>query len=231
MYYQLLYLNDENEVTINEFETRTYDFSTEFAIVLFDNSKKPFAFIELEYSIIDKALGHTITLNEVISTLKDFGFDKLTSNKSAKKLREEVEKRTDICYVNNRTKEVRDYYNPIKDSTVPRSVYNLKIIDLKTKEELLFIENCLFNMENPPYRIIANGIKDYTIDYCETKEYEEECKLEQEKIQRQKQEEIKLKEQERIRAEATQLVREEETKRIEELIEMKIKELQKQESV
>lgn len=227
MYFQVLYLKDETY--IDKYGIEQYKYYNEFAIVLCDKAKKPFAFVELNYSQFESALGVNVGLRETVSELINLGFTKLATTKSAKKLIAEVEKNTDICYKSIRTDEMRDYYNPKKETIVARKVYNLEIIDLKTNEKLLFLENFYFNMENPSYRIIADGIKNYTMNYYDTKEYEEVCRLEEEEEQRQLQEEKKLAEQERRRQEAIALVREEEEKRQEELVNIKIKELEEQE--
>jgi hypothetical protein len=231
MYYQLLYLKDENEYTINEFGTKNYEFGTEFAIVLFDKFKKPFAFIGLEYTEFDKALGYNLTLTEVINKLQNYGFIKYSSNKSAKMLRKEVKGRTDISYWSVDTGEKCDFYHATKDVIYNRRVYDLKIIDNKTRKTFLVIENYDFNDSNPSLRIIANGIMKYTINYRNTKEYEEDCRIKEEELQRRLQEEERIKQQERLKAEAIALVQEQEAKRIEELIQMKIKELENQEVI
>jgi hypothetical protein len=230
MYYQLLYLNDENRVTIDEYETINYDFNTEFAIALFDKSKKPFAFIELEHTEFDKILGDEITLSSVINALLEYGFSKYASNKSASKLRKEVMQRTNISFREINTGERCDFYHKAKGTVYSKMIYDLKVIDLNTKEEIFVIKNFPFNNENLSYKTIANGIMQYTQDYSNTKEYEEECRIKEEELQRQLQEEERAREQERLRAEAIKMVQEQETKRIEELIDLKIKELEKQET-
>lgn len=231
MYYQLIYLTDENEATYGDFGTTYFDFGTEFAIVLYDSAKKPFAFIGLEYKEFDRSMGQDLTLTEVIYDLCKLGFKKYASHKSAKKLREEVNKRRDISHYTVDTGKQCDFYNYAKDTIFNRRVYDLKIIDNKTREVLFTVENYDFNNDKPSYKIIAKGIKKYTISYYDTKEYEEDCKLREEKLQRQLEEEEKAREQERIRAEAEALVRAEEKKRIEELIQSKIKELENQERI
>ncbi|MFL0248379.1 hypothetical protein [Candidatus Clostridium stratigraminis] len=232
MYYQLFYLKDENKVTIiDEYGTKQYDFGTEFAIVLFDNEKKPFSFIGLAYTEYNIGLGCDTTLTEVIKILQRYGFNKYASNKSAKKLREEVTRREDISYKNLDTGEQRDFYNRAKDTVYNRRVYDLAIIDNKTREELVVFKNYDFNNDNPSIRVIAEGIMDYTTKYIDTKEYEEDCREREEELRRELEEEERVREQERIGEEAEALVREEEAKRIEELIRAKVKELENQERI